>query len=64
MLKPEVMRAVWELQQVLGLSHVICGSLTLNFNNGELASYDVNHHLRAPQDLTPRKVVDRAQECA
>lgn len=53
---------VGELQKKLGVS-VECGSLTLNFNQGEFQTYDVKGHYRAPKDLTPQKVVDGRRQC-
>lgn len=53
----------WTVQQLtqvllraLDQPSITCGSLTLNFLDGELSTYDVKEHFRAPKDLAPTRV--------
>ena len=61
-LQPDVRMLAAQIQAALGLS-IVCGSLTLNFNNGDFLTYDVKEHFRAPRDLAPQKAVDKGCGC-
>ena len=53
MLTPDVQQLAAQLQSALGLS-VVCGSVTLNFNNGDLQSVKTETHQRiAPRPQKP-----------
>lgn len=58
MLTPQVARAVEDLLRALN-REIVCGSLTLNFNDRQFSTYDVKEHCKAPHDLVAQKVVDK-----
>ena len=49
MLNPDVQQLAAQLQQALGLS-VVCGSVTLNFNNGDVQSVKTETYQRVPAE--------------
>lgn len=58
----EAARLAQLLLRALDRPSILCGSLTLNFNDGEFCTYDVKEHCRAPKDLTPIKAAPRHLE--
>ena len=62
MLPEDVQQLARELQSALGLS-VPCGSVTLNFNNGDLESVRTETYARVPKALKPERGLDRRQAC-
>lgn len=56
----DVQQLAAQLQQALGVS-LVCGSITLNFNNGDFSTYDVKAHFRAPP---AQKALDRREASA
>lgn len=43
----DVHALVAQLQAALGVS-LVCGQITLNINNGDFSTYNVNGHFKAP----------------
>lgn len=41
-----IQRLTEQLQDALGLSRIVCGSLTLNFNEATVQTYDTKEHRR------------------